>query len=360
MAHYDERLEQDLELIRGKIRALAEEVEDAVAQAVRAILSVDRDLAGEIILGDLRINRATRELDKLSHLFVARHLPSAGHLRFISSVLRLSVALERIGDYAVTICRETVQLSKQPSETVSRDIEMMADQARRIFHQAMKAFNENNAELAKGTMGMADQLASSFDKIFDDLVRDAKKESRAVEDSFGLLVVFNRIERISDQSKNLCEETVFHVTGETKRPKVYRVLFLDQHNDCASQMAEHIARKAYPESGKYTSAGWEPVEALRPELQAFMDAHGFDLRGAHPEKLSALHEDLADQHVIVDLIGQAREHLPEIPFHTALIRWNIDEDLRGATTTEEFERLHNELAPKVRALMETLHGENAS
>ena len=70
---------------------------------MHALLTRDRELAAEVILGDLPINREVRAIDALCHAFVARHLPSAGHLRFVSSVLRLNVELERIGDYAVTI-----------------------------------------------------------------------------------------------------------------------------------------------------------------------------------------------------------------------------------------------------------------
>ena len=56
----------------------------------RALLTLDRDLAYATVLGDKPINREIRELDRLCHAFVARHLPSAGHLRFVSSVLRLT------------------------------------------------------------------------------------------------------------------------------------------------------------------------------------------------------------------------------------------------------------------------------
>ena len=72
----------------------------------------------EVVLGDLVVNRRVRKLDSKCHAFVARHLPSAGHLRFVSSVLRLSIALERVGDYAVIIARELAQLESPPPQQV--------------------------------------------------------------------------------------------------------------------------------------------------------------------------------------------------------------------------------------------------
>ena len=86
------------------------------------------------------MNRMTRRIDHLCHLFVARHLPSAGHLRFISATLRLDVELERVGDYAVSIAREAVQLSEPPTSAIARDIEMMAEQVQAVLHDAIRAF----------------------------------------------------------------------------------------------------------------------------------------------------------------------------------------------------------------------------
>ena len=92
--------------------------------------------AAQTILDDYVTNRQTRELDRLCHAFVARHLPSAGHLRYVSSVLRLGIALERIGDYATTVSRTAAQLAEIPPPVVVRDIEMMSEQARRAWRQS--------------------------------------------------------------------------------------------------------------------------------------------------------------------------------------------------------------------------------
>ena len=43
----------------------------------------------------------------------------------MSAVLRLDVALERIGDYASTIGREIIQLSGRPPERIVRDVQIL-------------------------------------------------------------------------------------------------------------------------------------------------------------------------------------------------------------------------------------------
>ena len=119
MSHYEERLQADLDEIRERVKAVGDEVIDAVGNACRSLLNVDRALAAETILGDLPVNREIRAIDQRCHAFVVRHLPSAGILRFVSSVLRLTVAIERIGE-----------LGGGPR----------ADEMRRAFEKALERF----------------------------------------------------------------------------------------------------------------------------------------------------------------------------------------------------------------------------
>ncbi len=358
MSHYEKRLAADLAKIRGRIKDIGERVEEAHKTAVHALLTGDRALAYQTVLQDKPINREVRAIDRACHAFVARHLPSAGHLRFISSALRLGVGLERIGDYASTICREAVQLSAPPSATVARDIDLMADQSRGVLRQAMRAWNKGSADLARGTLGMVSQATAASRKVFDDLVHEGEEHQLSLNDLFALLVIFNRLDRMVAQSKNICEETLFAVAGETKAPKVYRILFLDEKNDGASQLAEAYARKAFSGALECRSAGWAPAETVEPSALVFMEQHGLDPT-AHQPELPA-HEDLADYHVIVSFGGDVRPHLPEIPFHTVVLEWDVGPGPAGMDqerAVKLLEEMYKRIANELQELVETLRGE---
>jgi len=381
MSHYEERLQSDLEAIRASVKAVGKQVRLSVDEACKALLALDRTRASANILGDLPINRAIRAIDKNCHFFVARHLPSAGILRFVSSVLRLTIAIERIGDYAATISRETIQLQEPVSQTVGRDVELMGEQSLRMLKQALKAFGEGNAELARGTMGMAAQVDCSFKRVFADLLREGEKRSRSIADVFAILTVFNRLERISDQAKNICEEAIFAATGVTKEPKRYRILFVDPENACWSPLAEAIARKAFPESGQYASAGWAPAAAMDAGFLDFMDRHGLEVRQESPRPIPTTHEELDDYHVIVNLGRELRSHLADLPFKTVLLDWDLippDGEHDGGTPGSgtfgsgtfgsgapgaegpDFERLYKQIAFQIRELMLILRGADAA
>jgi protein-tyrosine-phosphatase len=138
---------------------------------------------------------------------------------------------------------------------------------------------------------------------------------------------------------------------------VFRILFLDQRNACISQMAEAIARKAHPAGGRYASAGLEAADEINTHVAAFMEKLGCDLSDQHPEALVTTHDVLSDYHVIVGLDLDPRQHIPEVPFHTVLLEWEV-----GACPPDEeaAELVYRRLANEITELMETLHGEGAS
>ena len=360
MSHYEERLEKDLENIRGRVRDIGESVTVAVRSACTALAERDRAAAARTIVDDMPINRASRALDRECHFFVARHLPSAGILRFISSVLRLSVALERIGDYAATVARETVQLEQPMPETFQRDLELMAEQSIGMLKQSLKAFIDGNAELARGTMGMAAQVDTSFDRVFADLLEEGDKRSRSLSDLFAFLVVFNRIERISDQAKNICEETVFAVTGETKEPKTYRILFVDERNDCWSRLAEGVARKAFPKSGIFASAGWQPAGAFDSTCIRFMETKGLDAPAGAPANLPTTHDGPgrlpSHRQPRRRVVGASRR--PSVQDRVARLGRNVL-PADGAINEESLAEAQKKIAFEVRELMEKLRGAEA-
>lgn len=367
MSHYEQRLEADRHKIALEVEAVGEAVETAQRLAIEALLAGDRQQAARTILGDLPINRRVLRLDRACHAFVARHLPSAGHLRWVSSVLRLNVELERIGDYAATICRAAVQLTEPPPAPVARDLELMADQGRRVLSQAMRSWNEGNAELARGTLGMVAQAAGASDKVFTDLLDAGQRAERPLADLFALLTVFNRLDRVIAQAKNICEETVFAVTGETKAPKVYRVLFLDEKNDCWSQLAAAHARKAFAECGEFASAGWAPAEVIEPRCAAFMDRHGLETAGLEPTSLEARRGFFADAHVIVSLGGDPRPHVGRTPYHSVVLEWPVLEWPAGPELADlDQERVETllrdglrDISARLVELIQLLRGEEA-
>ena len=355
MKHYERRLENDEQDIRDKTAAIAAMVGEALKNAVHAVRTGNSKLANLTVLGDGEINRAVRAVDRDCHRFIVRHLPSAGHLRLMSATIRAAIALERVGDYAVSIARVATRLSSPPDHNLASAMDNMAADSGEMLERAMQAFVEGNAEQAKAIMVMADQIERLQASALDDLAHGHSE--RSVDDLFAMFVMFSMLERVSDQAKNLCEEAVFAATGETKGEKVYRILFLDQDDSRLAPMAEALARHNFPNSGEYESAALTPADALDPEMVKYMNARGIDVSSVKPHVMDKGPVELAEFHVVISLQGPVTNYLTDIPFHTATLEWDVAQSPDDAST--DYEAVYRALSVELRQLMERLRGAEA-
>jgi phosphate transport system protein len=358
MSHLEERLERDLKDIHDRVAKMGTQVQEAVSNAVKALQTGNKKLAYITVLNDNPINRCMRDIDRICHRFFAIHIPSGGHLRLLSSVIRANIGLERIGDYAVTIAREGAQLSQPPTGVLGRELDRVAGETMNMLRLAINAFTELDADSAKSTMTMAEEMEYDLGVIYTEMMEDGERAK--VEEVLAIFVVFTQLKRVADQAKNLCEETVFAVTGEQKSPKTFNILFVDEDNSSLSQLAEAIARINHPTVGNYTSAGRTKAQALNPNLIKFMQEKRIDYGDAKPTAIEELTpKEIAEQHVIVSLRGEIDSYLPRIPFHTSALEWGLGE-VPEHEDIHEYDSIYRELAILIKDLMELLRGEGAS
>ena len=329
MSHLEERMEADLNYIRDWLWNIGEDVEKALRNAKKILLLRDPDMAYDVILGDHPINRDSRQCDRLCHTFIARYLPGAGALREMASTIRINVILERIGDYAVTICRESLQLEAPLPEKFSAKIDAIADDSIEILAGARTAFREGNAEQAIALMQAAKRMEGRMDGFYDELF--AEDDRMDATTMMVIFVVFNMFKRVADQAKNVCDQTVFAVRGVAKLPKVYRILFLDQPGSELGQLAAAIGQKNFPDTAEFTCATPGVTEQPSDALLEFLAETGLPDSELVTERLEGLEHDFSDYIVLVSVNGRVSDYVDKVPFHTSALNWSLPEsdDLAG-------------------------------
>ena len=351
MSRLDERLEEDLNQIRDRVWDMGDAVERALRNAKQALLFRDSRLAYDTVLGDNPINRESRACDRLCHRFIARHLPGAGPLREMAATIRVNVALERIGDYAVTICRESLQLNDNLPEKFVVQIDLIADESFEVLNQARTAFKEGNAESATTLMKMSEQIENKMDVIYDQLF--AEDNGLSARTALTTFVVFSLLKRVADQAKNICDQTVYAVRGVAKIPKIYRILFVAQPGNDVSSLAMAIGQKYYPTAAVFRAASSDGNSAISESLGEFLDEKALPSENLEVESLQALAHDLSDFHVVVSLDGNLEDTVGRLPFHTSGLEWTPDagsDDRAG-----QYRSLHSQITD----LMDLLAGDEA-
>jgi arsenate reductase len=152
-----------------------------------------------------------------------------------------------------------------------------------------------------------------------------------------LMMITRRFERVSDQARNICMEVLYVCTGEpAKHPgsEVFRVLFVDEHNSCRSQMAEAIANTMGFDKFHFASAGLEP-RPLDQATVAFMKEKGCDISRMVSKSINQV-PNLDHYHVIVALAKEARRAFPQAARKLVFLDWPItDPSEAQASETEK-------------------------
>jgi phosphate transport system protein len=110
--HLVKSYDQQLKRLRNFLTEMGGIVENQVALATTAILDRDPGAATRAVEVDPRVDALEREAEQFVIGLLALRQPMAGDLRQIVSALKISHALERIGDYATNVAKRGIVLSQ--------------------------------------------------------------------------------------------------------------------------------------------------------------------------------------------------------------------------------------------------------
>jgi len=279
LSHYEEHLQRDVNRLRSKVTDMAGLAERALRDTLRALLDNNRQLAYLVVLRDQHIDELEKEIDRLCLEFIVRNQPVAGLLRFVYVSMKINQELERIGDYAESIARQVLKITAVDTQFLHARFSEIANLAVPMLHDAVQAYLNQNAELARRTMETEVTVDGLRDQINGELIRAQSENRFPLEALTPLMTIARRYERVSDQAKNICEEALYLCTGEYAKHQgvdVFRILFVDEHNACLSQMAEAIGHSLGQEKFMFSSAGVH-LQPLDPRLVTFLAEKGLDI-----------------------------------------------------------------------------------
>jgi phosphate transport system protein len=215
--HTDKRYEEELTKLREEILYMGGLVEDQIQKAVKSLVDRDSDLCNIIIERDHEVNRLDVNIDEQCIKLLALHQPAGRDLRFITTGLKITTDLERIGDMAVNICERALELNQEPQLKPYIDIPRMARISQRMIRESLDAFVREDTELALKVCkddNEVDQLnAQIFRETISFMIENVQTISRATKISS----VSKYLERIADHATNIAEMVIFMVKGKSIR-----------------------------------------------------------------------------------------------------------------------------------------------
>jgi phosphate transport system protein len=215
--HTDKRYEEELKKLREEILYMGGMVEDQIQKAIKSLVDRDSSLADVIIERDHEVNRLDVEIDDRCIRLLALHQPAGRDLRFITTGLKITTDLERIGDMAVNICERALELNLEPQLKPYIDIPRMARIAQRMIRESLDAFVREDTELALKVCKDDEEVDQLNSQIFREVVTFMIDDSGTINRAIKISSISKYIERIADHATNIAEMVIFMVKGKSIR-----------------------------------------------------------------------------------------------------------------------------------------------
>lgn len=209
-------LDREEQSVKDGILRMGSLVESQIRGGVRALVERDLGSAAEIIAGDRAVNDAQREVTNLIAMTIATQSPVARDLRFLLALNHVAFELERIGDHAASIAKQTRWLAEEPKLPVVKELDRMGGIAADLVAGILRALVDINDSLAREVAARDDEIDHGYRRMFKELVQDMRADPDVVERGTRLILAGHWVERIGDRVTNIAEDIVYLSTGEVE------------------------------------------------------------------------------------------------------------------------------------------------
>jgi phosphate transport system protein len=209
---FDEQLSE----LKDMLLAMAVNAENSIDLAMTALKSRDMELARQVMAGDDVIDAQERHIETTCLELIARQQPMAADLRFISMILKMVTDIERIADHSSDISEITLRLGEEEPVKPLVDIPKMAIVAKEMVHNAIRAFVNNDMEMALAVCKRDDEVDRLFERVIVDLSAMMKANPAVVDRAIDLIFIAKYLERVGDHATNIGEWVAYNITGKHK------------------------------------------------------------------------------------------------------------------------------------------------
>ena len=209
-----ETFDNQLKDVLDNLLVMGSMVEESIKSSVDCLKQRDIEGSKRVIQADLKINQKHFEIENQCLLLIATQQPMARDLRLLAAVLEIVIELERIGDYAKGIGKINLLIGTHPLVKPLIDIPRMAEISINMLHRALGAFVAGDIDAARAIPKEDDLVDQLYNQVYRELLTYMIADTSTIDRGNYLLWVAHNLERMADRVTNICERTVYMVTGE--------------------------------------------------------------------------------------------------------------------------------------------------
>lgn len=195
-------------------------VTQAIANATRALVEQNSDLAHIVSANDAALNRLRFAIEEYCYNLLATQHPNARDLRIIVGAVSVATNLERMGDHAAGMARLTLRMIDRPLLRPLVDIPQMAESAQEMVRGAVGAFIARDVAAAEQVIARDADIDRLHARVYRELIGHMTRDPNTIERATFLLWVSHNLERIGDRATNICERAIYVATGQLRESQM--------------------------------------------------------------------------------------------------------------------------------------------
>lgn len=193
---------------------MGQKVEDAIEQAMTALVESDIPLAKEVMTNDEQINHLRFQIEEACLVLIATQQPTASDLRSVIAVMHIVIELERMGDHAAGIAKTVTKMEEEPMLKTLKKIIKMADLSEKMLKDCLQAFVKRDTAWAREIAAQDTEMDGLYRFVFEKLVGIMADNKKLITRATYLMWCAHNLERIADRVTNIAEQVIFMSTGD--------------------------------------------------------------------------------------------------------------------------------------------------
>lgn len=206
--------ESELLELNDLILKMGNMVQASIRKSIDALKNRDEKLSREVVEYDNDIDDLELLIDDKCVTLIARIQPMAADLRFITTAMKITTDLERMGDLAVDVAQKNLELVKMPLLKPLIDTPKLADIAMKMIGESIDTFVKRDSTRSIKIHAMENEADKLRDLITDELMEIMMKDPSSVPRAIPLLLIARYLERICDHAMNVAEDVVYMVEAK--------------------------------------------------------------------------------------------------------------------------------------------------
>jgi len=208
--------DESLQSLQDEVLVLASMVQEMVTASAQALADRNVDRAERLIEQDTNVNRKRFQIEAGLLTLIATQGPIARDLRHVAALLEIITELERIGDYGKGIAKIVLMLGEPEFEAPMPTLQTMALRATEMLREALDSFIRQDVPAAREIAARDDEVDALYNRAYEQLLDLIIEDPNRIEQANQYLWAAHNLERVADRVTNICERTIFTVTGEMR------------------------------------------------------------------------------------------------------------------------------------------------